>query len=157
MLTQPNLVLRASGQPLPQHLWWKAGQQGEGQLMLKLAIDLFGSNIAWQGNSDNYLTPWTGVPLTADTALFIETEGLPAVTSTDMGVTQFWSIRGIYTDPNTNKQYAMWENTGYLAERQNNYEPFTGDQTPGAKLAFRVAAEPIPGYPGNIELYWVKA
>ena len=156
MLTQPNLILRGSGQPLNQSLWWKAGQKGDGLNILNQALTLFGDNIQWQGPSDNYLTPWTGTPLTPQTALFVDTAGLPSVISTDAGVTQFWAIRGIYTDPATQKQYVLWAATGDLADRLTNPSPWY-DEKGGTKLAFRIADEPIEGYPGDIELRWVKA
>ena len=154
MQTQPNLVIWPTGMPLPQSQWQYAGQSGDGQMILGKVIALFGAeNLQFMGVNTDYLRPWTGVPLTPANALYSDDAAFYySVRSTDGGVTDFWAIKAIYTRPEDQKQYVIYEWTGSLADRLVSPNPWFDKK--GDKLGFIVAAEPADGYPGNLQLRW---
>jgi hypothetical protein len=154
MQTQPNLVIWPFGVPLQQNQWQYAGQKGDGEMILKKVIDLFGApNLQFMGMNIDYLRPWTGVLLTPATALYSDDAVFYyRVSSTDGGVTDFWAIKAIYTRPEDGKQYIVYEWTGLLADRLVTPNPWFDKK--GDKLSYLVASEPADGYPGTLQLRW---
>lgn len=141
-----NLVMWPSGAPIPEGCWKYVGTKGDALDLLNKINALYGTNV----------THLEGTTVTPGAALALDNDSFPfSVMSLDQGVTEFWAIKGTVLDPNTGRNYELYEYTGWLAARAQHPQPFV-DRNPGPNLRSDIVAEPLDQYPGNVQLSWSK-